>query len=1674
MLHPVDYRLSKNKFWLSTWNSYSLKNYRNLILNDKILNILGYIFKNCFKSSYSFASPWSNPRKNRKYFPNFVIGFDGRRAIRTGPNKVKKLPGFIIPEDYHIIRFSNFIVLKIYFLIDKNLETYWAKKQKNWRSPIKYLNMRYNKKKNKDNSLRFSKNLFNSNIEKKNFKSTGFFMYLINLLNNNYIRKSMYFNFSEKNDCFKKDRRHTLFRFYYDNFKLLNKVRNNYFLLYLSNNKSNKNYNNENLLNNKNIFSNLSFKNSNNYKNKNKSNNFINNSNFDYNSFNNFSKNYNINSFKTIENVFKSLSINHSKPFKNYNNNLSEKIFENKKLLKAFTTFNLVNQKQVKISFPFFSNNSLKSSLIKRNNIKRLLNKTNLNLLSYSLNSNLNTYSLNKNEKKTRIKNLRFWSSNIYTISKDINFSKLNNLKSLNGSLINTNYNSKNKLNNFYINLNKRRSPLLFLQGFSSLNKNNISNNKNFKLNKSLNLNNFRLFNKNIKYYNFANKNFLLNQYLNNKNLLSKNNLNSNNKKSNFFWELSIINNRLLNLNNNFNNSNNFNFEKNHLIFEKNIKIFKNNKYSIKYLNKLLDPRLKRLEKNILFSNSKKSYINDNKVNKIALDISLNKLNLNFKKNKWSNLYKVLNVKKNNNKKYVFSSHNNLKKSSAINFFSFINSLSSFDNIDSLNTKNNLFLKNKLTNLLDKRKNINSLTEFKKDKKISLFNKNNKNIRKVFSNKFMWGKTLLSTNNFNKNKNYNYRFLEYWNFLPLKSKNLFNKNDLDKKIKNLLLEFDPFLNIMSLNNRGFNNNKNSNINFTNRILFDYNKKQKNTSLNLLKDNSVKRLNNRKINKNLLDIKWNFSKDFKINKLFNLYYKKTFSRSLQKQDAHSKDDIFQIELRLNYNKVKKSYKLLKFKPYSMRSVSRVQRFKNHHSILTNYVKKLVKQNYLYDFYDLMEQKKFVFKKDLNRKSFKLWEYNMLKGRGSSLLKNVSNSDFNYFKVINYSFNPFFEKLNWLKFFNKNIKKIESDPFKDLKKNNKKYLLKNLDLSKLNYKYSQAIKKVQFRYFKRKRWSTKFDNGLYINNVIVKPYKALLFSKNNYDSILLNNSNNYSNNLFKLFSKKTYRKINYNINYNSNIYKYKMFNYKYIWNNKVTEMSRFFLKVNKNKMSSFVSFIFRKNIKNENKLIFNKSSNLAFNKYIQSRLSKVFLSVKDIEKPKKNNKVKKEDLDLRVYGLGNKLSSPRIKFNEKKKRMNKLQPKSFLYWNHLKWFNLHIKSKFNSKISKYDNFYSNFKLYESFKILNFNYNKNKKRSFNLINKSNHSLNNLNYNKLNNLVYYTTLLKSKRSFLNLKNYNFLHKKKLLLNWVHDLRFLTSRSKRLGYIPHIRYKALKDSIYMWRINSRKLNLLTRYFKARSKFYKNKLNFVSKNLAKSSIISYLRLMESNFVRIRKSMQRDLPLISTKRYLKLQLRKLNSYIKVLLKRKRRRYFLRSRRKNRSNSVQKLKWKKFYDDQLKKEKELLPKKLFNFAKKRFHIEKKNLIDYVKKFIEHLFLIVFKLDNLRVFYIKKYQMNVMGTKAKLFKNLFNYRLATGFKVPFLVKVICKKLNHDKSLVGCKIGFFGRYSKKLRNRKIWRYVRHIKPSVISTPLDYYNILILQKWGITGIKLSMLRKKTFNFIFN
>ena len=101
--------------------------------------------------------------------------------------------------------------------------------------------MRYNKNRNsEDNLLKLSKNLIINNIEKKNFKITSFFIYLINLLNNNTVKHNLYLNVSKQINFFKKDKRHLYLKFYYNNTKLLNKIRNNYFLFYLLD-KSNSN-----------------------------------------------------------------------------------------------------------------------------------------------------------------------------------------------------------------------------------------------------------------------------------------------------------------------------------------------------------------------------------------------------------------------------------------------------------------------------------------------------------------------------------------------------------------------------------------------------------------------------------------------------------------------------------------------------------------------------------------------------------------------------------------------------------------------------------------------------------------------------------------------------------------------------------------------------------------------------------------------------------------------------------------------------------------------------------------------------------------------------------------------------------------------------------------------------------------------------------------------------------------------------------------------------------------------------------------------------------------------------------------------------------------------------------------------------------------------------------------
>ena len=247
--------------------------------------------------------------------------------------------------------------------------------------------MRYNKNKNaEDNLLRLNRNLINNNIEKKNFKITSFFIYLINLLNNNSIKQHLYLNISEQINFFKKDKKHLYFKFYYDNFKLLNKIRNNYFLFYLLKQNDNLTLNQlgflkikKNLITKK-LLNTIYLKNKKNFIFDNKNNNveFLSKINYnDFFKFNNFSllnffiKKKKINIYKNILriNSYKINSItikeqNFKKDFKTY------LLFNKFKYKSKFNSIKLNNYIVKNIKLNFFD---LYKKRVINNSIKKIL-----------------------------------------------------------------------------------------------------------------------------------------------------------------------------------------------------------------------------------------------------------------------------------------------------------------------------------------------------------------------------------------------------------------------------------------------------------------------------------------------------------------------------------------------------------------------------------------------------------------------------------------------------------------------------------------------------------------------------------------------------------------------------------------------------------------------------------------------------------------------------------------------------------------------------------------------------------------------------------------------------------------------------------------------------------------------------------------------------------------------------------------------------------------------------------------------------------------------------------------------------------------------------------------------------------------------------------------------------
>jgi hypothetical protein len=108
-------------------------------------------------------------------------------------------------------------------------------------------------------------------------------------------------------------------------------------------------------------------------------------------------------------------------------------------------------------------------------------------------------------------------------------------------------------------------------------------------------------------------------------------------------------------------------------------------------------------------------------------------------------------------------------------------------------------------------------------------------------------------------------------------------------------------------------------------------------------------------------------------------------------------------------------------------------------------------------------------------------------------------------------------------------------------------------------------------------------------------------------------------------------------------------------------------------------------------------------------------------------------------------------------------------------------------------------------------------------------------------------------------------------------------------------------------------------------------------------------------------------------------------------------------------------------------------------------------------------------KTYFLNAKTIKKYVRFNLLN----TRSKVTQTVKKVFRKTKKKYFILGLKIGFFGRYEKKLRNKSVWQIRGSLSPSNINTPITHKNFCILLKQGLCGVKVSFLNKLKKNEIF-
>ena len=160
---------------------------------------------------------------------------------------------------------------------------------------------------------------------------------------------------------------------------------------------------------------------------------------------------------------------------------------------------------------------------------------------------------------------------------------------------------------------------------------------------------------------------------------------------------------------------------------------------------------------------------------------------------------------------------------------------------------------------------------------------------------------------------------------------------IQPKIKKIN-EYKTFLRVKNFYTLGLNHYSINNLNYDNFIGYNYfallnNKKiivRHNNYINLINNNNNKVSAFKKLIK---FSKWSSSKTILPKYLFNSYFKKTFFKSFENQDVFSKDNFDKINYRLEGLPKNNILRLQKFKPYTLKSISKVNRYRFNESILT---------------------------------------------------------------------------------------------------------------------------------------------------------------------------------------------------------------------------------------------------------------------------------------------------------------------------------------------------------------------------------------------------------------------------------------------------------------------------------------------------------------------------------------------------------------------------------------------------------------------------------------------------------------------------------------------------------------------------------------------------------------------